>query len=655
MSKQRRIDHHFFPRAKKESEPGTREGRPHMTRISKSVATQVTPDDVDEKIATPLESLKPLAGERLMQVKRQYALDDEHELVVAVPNGPFAPLVFSHELSIPDFGAAFAMARMLELDDLAGPLMVDVLVMLDRIKDRVRGSGSISIASKSFDVKRMIGKSRPSVKLSFTTQAGTMLAALARDELAKLAKLDHGAIVAWQDRWSNVTNALSEWQGKPIEPTPIEPPTSVPIILAPYFPDDLVVQLASGRDGTAGNMISADQMTAMVGGINALNQGPRLSIRGCAIMLWYSCKKRLTLVRCRTAADVHVMGTASRLLRADPSCAPLVVAAVEEWGWRRVGLVDPVEQPRFAHPRMIQNVHMRERSDQAMFKQIPGIEVHGTAEASLNDLVISRDGKAQAVQLKASSTVMTDGKATACFRRLDAPYDVVVMSTGQLPSETRMWACVSTHKDREHRGLNMNTLEVPLDRPESKVMKAMEGLVVFDKEVGKDGTWAELQREMHIAIVDKVFTYATTEHYDQLATLCKEVPATAVNHITEDINTATFLRMSGFKGERGETYTQVDLSIETAQGAKRVQIKSVRINCNFWYINFGRGTYDRDSFDFLVAVLGEEGYWMIPMDALVTNRVVHTDGRASMTGFAARKEGNHWTARYWTTACHIFA
>jgi hypothetical protein len=655
MSKQRRIQH-FFPLAGREGDPDTEE-LPHKTS-SNSVGKKVKPDVAEEIATTPLERfklLKPLAGKRPMQVQQQYALDDDHQLVVAVPLGQFASLVYAHELIIPNDKDAFAMTRRLELDDLAGPLMVDPLVMLERIKKHVPNIGSISHASNTFEVRRRIGKTRVSVKLSSTTQAGTMLAALAWDELAKL---DEDALVAWQDRWSKVVKALSEWQGKPIEPTPIEPPTTFPIVLAPHFPADLVVQLALGHDGTAGQLISDAQRAAMVCEINARAQGYLMSISGCAISLRYLIggrTKRLTLVRCMTTADVHVMGTASRLLRADSSCVPLVVAAVEEWRLRRVGLVDPVNQPRFAHPQMIQDSHTRERLDQAMFRDIPGIEVHCTAEASLNDLVISKDGKAQVVQLKGSSTVMRDGKAVACFNNLDKTYDVVVMSTGQLPNETRLWACVSTHKDRQHRGVNVKTLTVSLDRPESKVMKAIEGLVVFDQEVGKDGTWEDLQREMHIAIFDKVLTFATNEQYDQLAKLCKEVPASAISNITEDINIATFLRLSGFKGERGENYKQVDLSIETPEGLKRVQIKSVRADGNFWKIDFGRGTYHQNSFDFLVVVLCEEGYWMIPMDALVKSGAVHTDGRASMVGFAAHKTGNQWTAQYWTTAVRILA
>jgi len=499
-------------------------------------------------------------------------------------------------------------------------------------------------------VQRRIGKINVSVSFSSTTHAGAMLAALARVELAELHE---GGIVAWKERWSNVSKALSAWQCKPIEPTPIEPPTSFPAVLEHRVPADIVDLLTEGRGGTAGQRISDAQRTAMVGEINALEQGYRLSIKDCAISLQYSIGgrwKHLTLGRCMTAADVHVMGAASRLLRADPSAALVVVAAVEEWGWRRVGLADPINQPEFAH-QPIRDAHERERSTLAMFREVPGIEVHGTAEASSNDLVISKDNKAQAVQLKASAVVMKDGKATARFRCLDKPYGVVVMSTGQLPGETRLWACVSSHEDRQRRGLIVQTLAVSLNRPESKVMKDLEGLVVFDKEVGQDGTWEALQGEMHIVIVDKVLTFATNEQYDQLTTLCKEV--SAINHITEEINIATFLRLSGFKGERGENYSQVDLSIETPEGAKRVQIKSVRADGTFWYIYFGRGRYNRDSFDLLVAVLGEEGYWMIPMDALVANRCVHTDGRPSMTCFAARKDGSQWTAQYWKPAFHI--
>ena len=288
----------------------------------------------------------------------------------------------------------------------------------------------------------------------------------------------------------------------------------------------------------------------------------------------------------------------------------------------------------------------------AKVAEVLGIMVHTTAEASRDDLVISRNGKALAVQLKGSSVVMLRGKATAQFCRLDKPYGVVVMTTGQLPGETRLWACVSTREDRQKHGLNKRTLEVSLDVPESNVLKAMQGLVVFDKKVG--GAWEEQQqRKMHIAIVERLLPLMTTEQHDQLANLCTEVPAAAVHNITEAVNIETFLRLSGFNGERGRNYSHVDLVIETPEGPegaakrKRVQIKAVHANGNFWKINFGHGQYIRDSFDFLVAVLGTEGYWMIPMTVLVAKGQVHTDGTPSMKSFATHKGDNHWTAQYW--------
>jgi hypothetical protein len=476
-----------------------------------------------------------------------------------------------------------------------------------------------------------------------------MLAALARAELAGLAE---AVLVAWKDKWSKVSIKLSKWQGKPIEPAPIEPPISFPAVLE-GIPADIVKQLALGRGGTAGQEITEARIIEIVDEINAQAAGYTLSIRGRAISFKYSNddgrQKRLTL-RSVTAADVHVLGAASRLLCAG-RLADVAVDSVAEWGWRRVGLVDPTKQPRFAHPP-IPGPHERERSTQAMFEKVAevlGIEVHRTAEASSNDLVISKDGKALVVQLKASAVMMQDGKVTARFCHLDKPYGVVVMTTGQLEGEKRLWACVSTHDDREHRGLNKKTLCVSLDVPVSKVLKSIQGLVVFDQKVSC-GTWEQLQRAMHIAIVERLLPLATTDQHDQLANLCTEVPASAVHNITEAANIATFLRLSGFNAVRGPNYGHVDLVIETPEGEKNVQIKSVCADGNFWLINFGRGQYKQDSFDFLVAVLGQEGYWMIPMDVLLENRKVHTDGTASKTTFAGHQGDNHWTAQYWKPA-----
>jgi len=629
---------------------------PSVKSVVKQVAN-VTQEETEKKATTLIDRLKPLAGKGLMPVKQQYALDHADGRVVDVPLGPFAALVAPQELDIPVTRRdAFVMSLKLELDDdLARP--ADAAVMLQRIEKRVNVAGSISINSNAFRVGRQIGKTHVSVKFSSTTQAGAMLAALARTELAELT--NEGALVAWKDKWSKARMKLSNWQGKPIEPAPIEPPTRFPTVLE-GLPADVVEQLALGRDGTAGQEITEARLTEIVDEINARARDPEsagytLSTSGRAITFQYSIGggwPQLTL-RCMTAADVQVMGAASRLLHADRSAAQVdaAVAAVKEWGWRRVGLVVPIEQPLFAHPQMNRDPFIRERSTLAMFEKVgklAGIKVHGTAEASSNDLVISKDGKAQVVQLKASAVVMRDGKATARFCHLDKPYGVVVMTTGQIEGETRLWACVSTHEDRRKHGLNKKTLYVSLDVHESKALKNMEALVVFDKKVGTDGTWEQQQLAMHIAIVERVLTLTTTEQYDQLANLCTEVPARAVHNITEAANIATFLRLSGFKAVRGANYGHVDLVIETPEGEKNVQIKSVRADGNFWKIDFGRGQYKRDSFDFLVAVLGREGYWMIPMDTLVENRKVHTDGTASMTAFAAHKGDNHWTAQYWT-------